>query len=62
MATLYIRDTLDTLDIHASGALAKLKIQTHWLPIQELKTAKELDLSRKGLGALDAIIVSGCIR
>ena len=57
-----IRDIWDIRDIRDSGALAKLKIQTHWLPIQELKTAKELDLSRKGLGVLDAIIVSGCIR
>jgi hypothetical protein len=46
----------------AKGALSKLKINSYWLPIQELKTAKELDLSGKELNYLDAIVIAGLIQ
>jgi len=49
-------------DIKHNTALSKLKINSYWLPIQELKTATELDLSGKGLKAEDTVIVSSCIR
>jgi len=42
--------------------MEKLKICSYWLPIQELKTAKELDLSGLDLAAEDAVIVSSCVR
>ena len=49
-------------DIKDMGALSKLKVNTYELPIQELKTATELDLSGKGLEVEDATIVSSCIK
>jgi hypothetical protein len=45
----------------AEGALSKLKINSYWLPIQELKTATALDLSGKGLKAEDVIIAASFI-
>jgi hypothetical protein len=54
-------DTRDTRDTRDSGLMSKLKINSYWLPIQELKTATELDLSGKGLKAEDAIVISSCI-
>ena len=48
----------DTRDIRDSGALSKLKMDKYELPVQEIKTATELDLSNKGLGKLDAIVIA----
>jgi Ran GTPase-activating protein (RanGAP) involved in mRNA processing and transport len=45
-----------------TGVLAKLTIIECALPIQELKTATELDLSGKGFTVEDAIIVASCIQ
>jgi hypothetical protein len=44
---------LDTLDVRDSGALSKLKINEYELPVQEIKTATELDFSHKGLRVED---------
>ena len=38
--------------------MMKLKIHKHELPIQEIKTATELDLSNKELTYLDAMVVA----
>ena len=48
----------------AEGALASLTINQYAIPVQELKTATELDLSRKGLGLKveDVIVVASCIQ
>ena len=51
-------DTLDTRDTHDSGSLSKLKMNKYELPVQEIKTATELDLSGKGLDHLDAIVIA----
>jgi hypothetical protein len=40
------------------GSLSKLKMDKCELPVQEIKTATELDLSNKGLGELDAIVIA----
>ena len=32
------------------------------LPVQEIKTSTELDLSRKGLSHLDAIVIAALIK
>ena len=57
---------LSTLVIQENCTLASLKIDEHWrtcdLPIQQLKTATELDLSDKGLGDAGTIIVSRIIK
>ena len=45
-----------------SGSLSKLKINEYELPVQEIKTATELDLSGKGLGDLDAIVIAALIK
>jgi hypothetical protein len=44
--------------IQAMGSLSKLKMGKYELPVQEIKTATELDLSNKGLGELDAIVIA----
>ena len=38
--------------------MSKLKMDRYELPVQEIKTATELDLSNKGLGELDAIVIA----
>jgi hypothetical protein len=45
-------------DIQDMGSLSKLKMDRYELPVQEIKTATELDLSNKGLGELDAIVIA----
>jgi hypothetical protein len=45
-----------------TGSLSKLKMDTYELPVQEIKTATELDLSNKGLGKLDAIVIAVLIK
>ena len=50
---------------HDSGALAFLTMHKHKLPVKEIKTAKELDLSNKGLiviDAIDAIVIAALIK
>ena len=49
------------LDIQDNGALASLKINSYTIPVQEIKTATELDLSQKGLKSEDAIVISALI-
>ena len=49
-------------DIHDNGALAFLTMHKHKLPVKEIKTAKELDLSNKGLIAIDAIVIAALIK
>ena len=39
-------------------SLSKLKMDKYELPVQEIKTATELELSNKGLGKLDAIVMA----
>jgi hypothetical protein len=48
--------------INDSGSLSKLKMNKYELPIQEIKTATELDLSNKGLNYLDAIVIAALIK
>ena len=48
--------------IEANGALASVKLWQYDLPVQEVKTAKELDLSNKQLGHLDAIVIAPLIQ
>ena len=43
-------------------SLSKLKMDKYELPVQEIKTATELDLSNKGLGKLDAIVIAVLIK
>jgi hypothetical protein len=43
-------------------SLSKLKMDKCELPVQEIKTATELDLSNKGLGELDAIVIAVLIK
>jgi hypothetical protein len=45
----------DTKDM---GSLSKLKMDKYELPVREIKTATELDLSNKDLGELDAIVIA----
>ena len=47
-----------TEDMKDMGSLSKLKMDRYELPVQEIKTATELDLSNKGLGKLDAIVIA----
>ena len=49
-------------DIHDNGALAFLTMHKYKLPIKEIKTAKELDLSNKELSLLDAIVIAALIK
>ena len=42
--------------------MSKLKMNKYELPVQEIKTATELDLSGKGLNHLDAIVVAALIK
>ena len=42
--------------------MSKLKMDKYELPVQEIKTATELDLSNKGLGELDAIVIAVLIK
>ena len=51
-----------TEDMKDMGSLSKLKMYRYELPVQEIKTATELDLSNKGLGELDAIVIAALIR
>ena len=44
------------------GSLSKLKMNTYELPVQKIKTATELDLSNKGLGQLDVIVIAVLIK
>ena len=44
-----------------NSAMMKLKIHKHELPIQEIKTATELDLSNKELNGLDAIVIAALL-
>ena len=46
----------------ANGSLSKLKMDMYELPVQEIKTATELDLSNKGLGHLDAVVIAVLIK
>ena len=46
----------------AKGSLSKLKMSKYELPVQEIKTATELDLSGKGLGYLDAIVIAALLK
>ena len=39
-----------------------MKMEKYELPVQEIKTATELDLSNKGLGKLDAIVIAVLIK
>ena len=55
-------DTLDIRIIPDSGSLSKLKMDKYELPVQEIKTATELDLSGKGLNHLDAIVIAALIK
>ena len=48
--------------IQDMGALASLKINSYAPPVQEIKTATELDLSGKGLKEEDAIVISALIQ
>jgi hypothetical protein len=48
--------------IEANRSLSKLKMTKYELPVQEIKTATELDLSRKGLSHLDAIVIAALIK
>ena len=43
------------------GALVTVTINKFALPIQDIKTKAELDLSGKGLGVEDAIIIAALI-
>ena len=49
-------------DIHDNGALAFLTMHKYKLPIKEIKTATELDLSNKELNHLDAIVIAALIK
>ena len=53
---------MSTKLFEAKGSLSKLKMDRYELPIQEIKTATELDLSGKGLGDLDAIVIAALIK
>ena len=44
------------------GALAFLTMHEYKLPIREIKTAKELDLSNKELSLLDATVIATLIK
>ena len=46
---------------HDSGALAFLTMHKYKLPVKEIKTAKELDLSNKELIDIDAIVIAALI-
>lgn len=47
--------------VKVNRALIKLKINEYELPIQEIKTATELDLSYKKLQSTDAIVISALL-
>ena len=49
-------------DNRDNGALAVLTMHKYKLPIKEIKTAKELDLSNKELGFLDAMVIAALIK
>ena len=53
---------MSTEQFEAKGSLSKLKMNTYELPVQEIKTATELDLSGKGLNHLDAIVIAALIK
>ena len=53
---------MSTKLFEAKGSLSKLKMDRYELPVQEIKTATELDLSGKGLGDLDAIVIAALIK
>ena len=48
--------------IQDMGALAFLTMHKYKLPIKEIKTAKELDLSNKELRFMDAIFIAALIK
>ena len=47
--------------IKFNSVMMKLKIHKHELPIQEIKTTTELDLSNKELNNLDAIVIAALL-
>ena len=49
-------------DIQDNGALAFLTMHKYKLPIKEIKTATELDLSNKELNHLDAIVIAALVK
>jgi hypothetical protein len=49
-------------EMEANGSLSKLKMYKCDLPVQDIKTATELGLSRKGLNHLDAIVIAALIK
>ena len=53
---------MSTKLFEAKGSLSKLKMTKYELPVQEIKTATELDLSGKGLNHLDAIVIAALIK
>ena len=52
---------LMAIEVKFNSAMMKLKIHKHELPIQEIKTATELDLSNKELNNLDAIVIAALL-
>ena len=52
---------LTSNDNRDNGALAFLTMHNYKLPVKEIKTAKELDLSNKELIAIDAIVIAALI-
>ena len=48
-------------EVKVNSVMMKLKIHKHELPIQEIKTATELDLSNKELNNLDAIVIAALL-
>ena len=59
MAMGHWHSLIDLLNKH--GALAFLTMHKYKLPVKEIKTAKELDLSNKELIAIDAIVIAALI-
>jgi hypothetical protein len=49
-------------EMEASGSLSKLKMDKCELPVHEIKTATELDLSNKDLNYLDAIVIAALMK
>jgi hypothetical protein len=49
-------------EVEANRSLSKLKMNMYDLPVQEIKTATELDLSGKGLSHLDGIVIAALIK
>ena len=49
------------MSYRVNSGMMKLKIHKHELPIQQIKTATELDLSNKELTRLDAIVIAALL-